>query len=312
MRRILLIILICLTVSVSVVQAQETPSLSTLEISLWPEFDRPEVLVIYRGLFEDGTALPVPVEIRIPAKVGQPTAVAYVGEDGQRFNQQYTTQNDGDWLVVSFELGELGFQLEYYDALAIDSAGQRQYTYSYTADYPIVSLTMEAQEPPSAEAISLDPPADSSTTASDGLVYHAREVGTLEQGEEQSWSLAYQKNNDDLTISAFSQAESTAPTPAPASGDDSTVLIFLVAFVTLIAVGAAAFWLGGRTQPMSQPALPGSQGRKRRGSGRGGQAQRQPLSKSDGGDAFYCRQCGTKLRSDSLFCHRCGTPVKTE
>jgi hypothetical protein len=309
MKRFLLTLAILLTVPTGVVQAQEPPSLSTLEISLWPEFDRPEVLVIYRGLFEEGTPLPVPVELRIPVGVGQPTAVAYVGEDGQRFNQQYTSRTEDDWLIVSFELGELGFQLEYYDELPVDSTGQRQYTYSYTADYPVTEMTMELQEPPSAEAISLDPPADSSTTASDGLVYHRLDVGALEQGEEQSWTLAYQKDNSDLTVAMFSQAEPPAPTPAPASGNDSTVLIFLVAFVTLIAVGAAAFWLGGRTQPMSQPTLPGSGGRKRRGSGRGGQPQRQQSAGSDGNDAMFCRQCGTKLRSDSVFCHRCGTPV---
>jgi len=296
----------CLSVLVGVAQAQEPPSLSTLEISLWPEYDRPEVLVIYRGLFEEGTPLPVPVEIRIPAAVGQPTAVAYVGEDGQRFNQQYTTRVEGDWLLVSFDLGERGFQLEYYDELPVNSSNQRQYTYTYAADYPVAALSMELQEPPSAEAVSLDPPADSSTTASDGLVYHFLDVGTLEQGEEQSWTFAYQKGNSDLTVAMFSQAEPPVATPAPADGDDSTVLIFLVAFVTLIAVGAAAFWLGGRTQPMSQPTLPGSEGRKRRGSGRGGQIQGQQPA---GDDASFCRQCGTKLRSDSLFCHRCGTPV---
>lgn len=282
---------------------------STLEISLWPEFDRPEVLVIYRGLFEEGTSLPVPVEIRIPARAGQPSAVAYVGDDGQRFNQQYTTRNEGDWLVVSFELEELGFQLEYYDPLPVDSAGQRNYTFSYTADYTVSSMSLELQQPPSAKDVSLDPPATSSRTASDGLVYHLLEVGALQQGAEQSWTFSYQKDNADLTVSMSNQAASPAATTLPASDDDSTVLIFLIAFVTLVAVGAAAFWLGGRTQPMSQPALPGPEGRKRRGSGRGEQSHRQQLSGLGGSDALYCRQCGTKLRSDSVFCHRCGTPV---
>lgn len=309
MKRFVLTLVIWFTALLGAARAQDTPGLSVLEISLWPEFDRPEVLVIFRGLLAEGTPLPIPLEIRIPAAVGQPTAVAYVGEDGQRYNQQYTTRNEGDWLVVSFELAEQGFQLEYYDALPIDSTGQRQYTYSYSADYSVASLTMEMQEPPTAEALSLEPPADSATTAPDGLVYHVLNVGTLEQGEAQNWTFSYQKSNDALTISAFSQAQPPVATPAPASDDDSTILVFLVAFVALIAVGAAAFWLGGRTQPISQPALPSNGSRKRRGSGRGGQSpQEQPYSSESSG-AIYCRQCGTKLRSDSLFCHRCGTPV---
>lgn len=309
MKRFVLTLAITLTVLAGFAQAQEPPSLSTLEIALWPEYDRPEVLVIYRGLFEEGTSLPVPVEIRIPARVGQATAVAYVGDDGQRYNQQYTTRTEGDWLVVSFELGELGFQLEYYDSLPVDSTGQRNYTLSYTADYPVTTLSLELQQPPSATNLTLDPPADSSAAAADGLVYHALEIGTLEQGEEQSWTFSYQKNNEDLTNPPSGQAEPPAAPSAPASDGDNTVLIFLVAFVTLVAVGAAAFWLGGRTQPISQPSLPGSGARKRRGSGRGGQAQDQQLSGLEGGNALYCRQCGTKLRSDSVFCHKCGTPV---
>lgn len=309
MKRLVLMLIVCLTLLAGVVQAQEAPSLSTLEVSLWPEFDRPEVLVIYRGLLEEATPLPVPVEIRIPARVGPPTAVAYVGQDGQRFNQQYTTRSEGDWLVVSFELGEQGFQLEYYDTLPVDPTGQRDYTFSYTADYAVSSLSFELQQPPTAEDVSLDPPADSSTTAADGLVYHYLQVGALAQGEEQNWTFSYQKSNSDLTVPASDPAEPAATTPPPANGEDSTVLIFLVAFVTLVAVGAAAFWLGGRTQPMAQPALPGSERRKRRGSGRGGQTRDQELSGLDSSAPLYCRQCGANLRSDSVFCHKCGTPV---
>ena len=103
------------------------PTISSLEVSLWPEFDHPEVLVIYRGRLDADTPLPVPVEILIPAGSGGPSAVAYVTPDGQRFNQQYTTREEGDWLAISFDLEAQGFQLEYYDALPVDSTGQREY-----------------------------------------------------------------------------------------------------------------------------------------------------------------------------------------
>jgi len=312
MKRLILTLVLSLTVLAGIAQAQETTSLSTLEVSLWPEYDRPDLLVIYRGLLAEGTPLPVSLEIRIPARVGQPHAVAFVGQDGQPFNQQYTTRVEGDWLVVSFRLGEQGFLLEYYDPLPIDEAGQRQYTYSYVADYPVSSMLVELQEPLSAEALVLYPPADSSRTASDGLVYHVLEAGALDQGEERSWTFAYQKDNADLTVSAFAQPEAPVAAPEPVSTDNSTVLIFLVAFVTLIAVGAAAFWLGGRTQPMSQTMLSSARPQKRRGSGGGSKSQRPQVAGLDRADAIFCRQCGTELRSDSVFCHRCGTAVHGE
>jgi hypothetical protein len=303
MKRLLLVLFLSLVTVAGLAQAQDLPTLSNLKISLWPEFDRPEALVIHRGLFADDTPLPVPVEIRIPARVGQPTAVAYVGEEGQRFNQEHTTRVEGDWLVVAFELPTLGYQLEYYDALSQDSAGQRQYTYDYVADYSVAALNLEIQEPPTAESFVLDPPADSVATEGDGLVYHFVDEGSLAQGEERSWTFTYQKDNEDLTVSAFVQPETqTSAPPPPAPGNDnSAVWIFLVAFLTLVAVGAGAFWLGRRTQPISEPAPARRQ--KRRGSGRGMPPQGQA--------ALFCHQCGAELRPDSDFCHKCGTTVRT-
>ncbi|RPI55590.1 MAG: hypothetical protein EHM56_05140, partial [Chloroflexi bacterium] len=84
--------------------AQETQELASLSIALWPEFDRSEMLVIYQGALASETPLPAAVEIRIPARVGRPTAVAFLSEAGERLNQQYTTRVEGEALVVSFEL----------------------------------------------------------------------------------------------------------------------------------------------------------------------------------------------------------------
>jgi hypothetical protein len=311
MKRIFLILVFSVVILGRQAVAQDAPLLSDLQISLWPEYDRPEVLVIYRGLFAEDSPLPIPVEISIPAEVGQPTAVAYIGEGGERLNQQYTTRVSGDWLVVAFELSTLGFQLEYYDALPADAEGQREYSYAYTADYPTTDLNLDFQVPPTAQGFVLEPPADSVITESDGLVYHLVNAGALAQGEERSWKFAYQKDNEELTVSAFVQPETTAPAAggAAADTDNSTVLIFLVAFVALIAVGAAAFWLGRRTQPLKPEPLASTRP-KRRGSGRGSQMPRQRPPSSGGEEALFCHHCGAELRADSGFCHKCGTPVR--
>ena len=311
MKRLILTLVLVLTALAGSVQAQDTPTLSSLEITLWPEFDKPEVLVIYRGIFADDTPLPVPVEFYLPAQAGQPSAVAYVGEDGQRFNQEHTTRIEGEWLVVSFELATPGFQLEYYDTLPVDSAGQRTYEYVYAADYPVSTLNLEFQVPPTAEGFTLEPAADSVTQQSDGLTYHLAQVGSVEQGETNQWKFTYQKADSDLTISGFVQPDTpqaAAPAPIEDAGS-STIWIFLVAFVALVGVGIAAFWLGRGTQPISQPTTP-SPRHKRRGSGRGGQPGPQRASLSGNQEALFCHQCGAELRSDSEFCHRCGTKVR--
>jgi hypothetical protein len=324
MKRLPLILVLGLAILAGSARAQDAPVLSTMEISLWPEYDRPEVLVILRGSFDATTSLPVHVEIYVPARVGQPSAVAWVDEGGQQYTQDYTTRVEGDWLVVSFELAVPRFQLEYYDTLPVDSTGQRQYTYSYTADYDIGTMTVDFQVPPTAEGFTLEPPADAVVRETDTLTYHIVDAGSLTQGEERSWTFTYQKDNADLTASTLIQPEASvtdAPT-ATEGADNSTVLIFLVAFLALIAVGTAAFWLGRRTQPIGQAAPAAMRSQRRgtpsggkmasaqRGAGRGTQGQQQRSTTTNGQDVFFCHECGAELRPDSDFCHRCGAKVR--
>jgi hypothetical protein len=304
MKRFVLNLVVGLALLAGVAQAQESPTLSSLDISLWPEFDRPEMLVIYRGLFAADTSLPVPVEFRIPASAGEPTAVAYVGEGGQRLNQPHTTRLEDDWLVVSFELPSLGFQLEYYAALAVDSADQREFAFNYTADYATTELSLDAQVPLGAQGFAIDPPAAAAAQEADGLTYHRISAGPLAQGESQSWTITYQKSGSALTAESLAQAsvpDEAIPPPAE-TADNSNVVIFVIAFVALIAVGGAAFWLGRQTQPAPEPLPQASRKRKRRGSGKG---EKPP----EGGTSF-CHQCGAVLRYDSEFCHKCGTAIR--
>jgi hypothetical protein len=312
MKRFLLTLALSLVALAGPVLAQEAPTLESLEVSLWPEYDRPEVLVIYRGQLDAEVALPAPVEIAIPARVGQPTAVAYVDETGQTLNQQYTTRVEGDSLIVAFELGARGFQLEYYDALPIDASGRRTYTFVYTADYPTTVLNLEVQEPPTAENFVLDPPADDSVQGTNNLVYHLVQAGAIAEGDTREWTFSYVKDNSDLTAAGLSQPEASVPTASvPAATDglgNSTSWIFLVAFVALVGVGVTGYWLGHRTQTASQAVQSSPRRQKRRGSGRGDQAQRKPAA----GEARFCHQCGAGLRSDSVFCHQCGASVRSE
>jgi ribosomal protein L40E len=318
MKRIGLSLILCLVVLAGAVAAQGTPTLSSLEIALWPEYDRPEMLVIYQGTFAADTPLPMPVEIWLPARVGQPTAVAYVDETGQRLNQTYSTRVEGEMLVVSFELPTLAFQLEYYDTLPIDAAGQREYTLIYTADYAVEDVSLELQVPPTAQDVSMEPLATPIGPQGDGLAYYQADGGSMEQGQSQSWTIRYQKDNADLTAASLASSGTSGSQAAPTSqgaltvqgGDNnSTVLLFVVAFGALLAVGVGAFWLGQHTQPVAEEVLPPPRRQKHRGSGRSTRSPDPPASALNSEVAF-CYKCGAKLRPDSEFCHKCGAVVR--
>jgi hypothetical protein len=286
--------------------AQEPPELSSLSIALWPEFDRPEMLVIYQGALTSETTLPAAVEFRIPARVGRPTAVAFLSDAGERFNQQHTTRVEGENLVVSFVLSSPGFQLEYYDALPVSAGGEREYDFDYTADYATGDLSVEFQVPPTAEGLVVEPSAGTAATGIDGLLYHRIPAGAVASGETVGWTFRYVKGDESLTY--------VAPTPAPtqqpaavastggASSDgDSAVLIFVVAFVALLGVGGAAFWLGRSTRPPGGEAPAGP----------AGAAWPEPSRRRQAANSAFCYKCGTDLRPDADFCHRCGAPVRS-
>jgi hypothetical protein len=210
-------------------------------------------------------------------------------------------------LVVSFELASQGLP-KGYDPLTVDSAGKRVYTYTHTADYPIAALSLEVQQPPTAQQFTMDPAADSVETGADGLIYHRSQVGAVEQSATRTWTINYEKPDSTLTIETVasqqpSTAEIASVSQTPPDAGSSPVLLFLVAFVVVIAVGATAFWLGRRTLPIAaEPPSPTRHSRAR-GSGEG-----ENRGRTESG--LFCHKCGTPLRADADFCYKCGTPVR--
>lgn len=52
--------------------AQGNLTLSSVEVDLWPEYDQPAVLVIYRVVLPASVVLPADLTLRIPAAAGEP------------------------------------------------------------------------------------------------------------------------------------------------------------------------------------------------------------------------------------------------
>jgi hypothetical protein len=196
--------------------------LEGLEIRLWPEYDRPSVLVILDATLAADTALPAIVPLPMPTAVGAPHAVAKKGPSGSLLVAQYTVEAADDWSTVKIITDLLAVHLEYYAPLA-NADSQRRFRFFWPAGTPISRLSYEVLHPMGATNMSVTPAADRVVEA-DGLTFYQADLGARPGGESFSLTLTYAKQTATLSSPAAQAAPSalsTAPAPAVETGTSS-------------------------------------------------------------------------------------------
>ncbi len=288
------------------VAAQQAVRLADLQIEIWPEFDRPEALVIYRGaLAAQAGQLPVQIAMRIPARVGEPNAVA-LRQAGTLVDAPYTREVAGEWAVIRFSADEIEFQLEYYDPGLLKDGVQRQMTYAWPGDLGAENLRVVVQQPPGATNLQLEPAASSSQPGPDGLMYHTSELGPVDAGRNFEIQIGYQKADDRLTVDLFAQSAQDPvlqPESAPAeiSGQrGDTLLLWTAALAALAVLAVGGYWL------WSTGRLRGAPSRRASGKKRTRKARPPGRARPD----VFCHQCGQQAQPGDHFCRNCGTELR--
>lgn len=279
--------------------AQSAVRFQSLEVAIWPEYDRPETLVIYRGELAETTSLPAQLTFRLPGHIEQMHAVAT--EEAGRLvtvNPDLIEMNYQDeTLLLSFPTTSRQIQLEYYDARLLSREDQtRQLSFNFIAPVPIETAIFEVQEPLGSEDFSLSPRPD--TIRSGGrLQYHQIEMTDVAQGQAIRIEAAYQRSGDELTAPLLAAEQPAAP-PAPvetgtvATAANARIAYLLVGVGILLLLGSGGYWWWSRRP---KPARRRAPGRKKKG---------QP--------AGFCYKCGAALRADANFCHVCGAERRTD
>jgi len=289
--------------------------LSALEISLWPEFDRPELLVIFEGRLADDVPLPAVLTLTMPRAAGEPHAVAAVDESNQRLNSSYDVQVLGDEIKITYtSLEHRAFQFEYYlDALQ-GSVTRRQFTFSYALDLSVDDLALELQQPSGATNVVLDPPAATTYTGFADLTYYRLPLGAVDAGQRVAWRVSYDKTGSSLGIVAVGVA-----------------LVLLLGGLWIVGSRRQAKGRrdGSRRQDAKPPQRSKRDKRKDRKDAQPGSGSPSPAHSGPSGPprsvrpaeplssgaaslppGGFCHHCGAPLKEDGLFCHRCGTPRK--
>ena len=274
------------------VSAQSDLNIKKLSIQFWPEYDRPEMLVMYSFELAEDTPLPAELHVRIPINA-EINAVAKFSE-GKMLTVPYDTPvRDGDWVIITLVIDELtNYRVEYYAPLEKNGAN-RAFSFLWENDSAIKSLFVEVQQPASAKKLIITPTLPE--TRVEELTYHTLLAGGVNAGEIFTLDISYEKDDDNLTVSSMPIEVGGAPENVSNSFslNDSLPTILVGVGVFLIVGGFLYFFFAGRNNDIAKDS------RKRH----------VPRSASAGGN-IYCHECGSRARSGDRFCRACGAKLR--
>ena len=306
MRNVFRILLILFLASPPGIAAAQTPaswSLRSLEVDIWPEYDRPSVLVIYHITLPGEVPLPAELRIRIPTAAGEPHALAEREADGSLITISYTRNVLGDWSEIGFTTTFPEVQLEYYDPTLKKEGSQRTFLYQWTGDYPVESLTIQIQQPIGAAEMKITPNTTNVAVGKDGLTYYVTQVDSLAAGQSFEVSLQYRKPNDSLTAESL-QVQPSAPmgnvtSATPVTGNFIPWLLGGLGIFLIVGAVAWWYWQARTVTPRSKSHRP---------------RHRRLVIESQAvipEGAVYCHHCGKRAMPGDRFCRACGTRLRS-
>lgn len=310
------LLILTLSLNARPARAQETITLSSLTIDLWPEFDRPATLVILKGTLASSVKLPAQLTLHIPAASGGPFAVAAQDASGQLLDTQHTESQSGDSIAVNLTTDFPTFHLEYYDPALTITGEARDYTFQWTTDYAVSAVTLRVQEPVDARDLSAEPAVTPAGTADFGLNYYSASLGALSAGQSLSVHLRYSKSTARLSSEVVSQntpvplATPIVSQPQPSQTNFTPILLAAAGGLGLLMIGFGVWSIirNRREMGAEHPR------RRRRHVAQVGEDGPTPLEPGPGAatPARFCAQCGKPVLPGDRFCRNCGTPVRTE
>ena len=292
-----LILLICLP---GRAYAQQPVVIDTLEVALWPEYDAPSMLVIYRVTLDGAVSLPANLTLTIPADA-ELNAVAVSGTDGELLNADYERRESGDQATINVTVESAYFQFEYYDPNLQKEGTARHFEYTWDGGYAVNQFVVEVQQPFGASDVQSVPALGAGQLRNDGLTYYRGEIGALAAGQAFELSLDYTKQSDNLTAGPAQSAPVAEPQPveetAPLDWVGILPWVGVAIGLGIVAFGSFRFWQASREEANARRSKSTRRGRRTKASG-------------GSGKVVFCHECGTQSQPGDRFCRNCGVRLR--
>jgi len=288
-------------------RAQDNLQFDRVLADIWPEYDRPGVLVILRVTLSSQASLPADVSLRIPRQASQPYNVAMQDVDGMLYTLDYTTEVSGDWLVIKLATPSPEIQVEYYDYRLIRNGDERLFEFRWMSDYTVQTMSVRFQQPVNTVQLELPPDMGKGRQEQDGLVYYTGVFGLLEAGAPFTISFKYVKNGDALSATQ-QEVKPSQPLTGRITGQTSfsQFLPWILGGLGLMLMAGGVYWLLGR-RALQAPARQQHAGANTKTQT---PAPIEPLSATPQQRPLYCHQCGKRAQTGDVFCRSCGTKLR--
>ena len=265
--------------------------IDSLDIEIWPDYDRASILVLLTGTLPGDTQFPASVTLPLP-EGAQLNAVARIdSKDGDMKDDIFSsTDSPGTLTLIT---PDFRFRVEYYLPYTVDN-NQRSFDYTWLAAISVNYLQLRVQRPTSAISLNTVPAAANVVKDGAGFDYYIFPARAVPAGQPFTLHVDYKMTTAQLSATSLSRQntgiQTPATTPTPSTG--STINWALAAVVAggLIIIVALIWQITSRrrTSNMSKPV-----------------ASRVAKNSQE----KFCDHCGAPTGEGDIFCSSCGSEL---
>ena len=275
--------------------AQSQLLLTSVEVNLLPEIDRPSIFVIYDIYLEKNTSLPIEMTFQFPADADIISLSNILEDEGIiALDSEETTTNN--LKKIRFTTTTHTIRIEYYDPNLVGQGNHRTFNYQWLSDYPVESLSIVVQPPIGASEIESEPALEKILSGEAGIEYYLTNAGSVPAGETYSLVLMYTETTTSAAypVSVIEPATPINETTLGRTPSPLSVVLWLltVAVAVSILVGLYYWWFQGKISDKRDRIVQGV-------------GITNPEKQ-----VVFCHECGKRSRMGDKYCSNCGTELR--